>query len=322
MTSALAQPLAVLCALAGAGCYAVASVTQQRAASKLQSSVAVDPVVLFRLVRARPWLASLIAVGAGYGLQAAALGLGRLVVVEPVFPAGLLFALLLAARYEGRRLRHSEWTAAVAAVGGMAIFLIAAQPSGGQSRASAGTLAIVAGAAVAVAATSCLLAFRVTAAHRALTLSIGGGIGAGVTDALTKTVVTLPGPLKFGVFADPRLYLLALVGLMTFTMQQNGYRAAGLAASLPAFAVLEPVVGALLGLAIYHEQVGGGSLRIAIEAIAVLGAFWGIGRLARSVIGVSSRLAAAAAAAAASATAAASAAAAGAATAAPADPAA
>src|SRR6202042_2073334 len=97
-------------------------------------------------------------------------------------------------------------------------------------------------------------------------------------------------------------------GLSTFTLQQNGYRAAGLAASLPAFAVLEPVVGALLGLAIYHEQVGVGPLRIAIEAVAMLAAFWGIARLARSVIAVSARLAAAATAAAASAGAAANAA--------------
>src|SRR5215469_4046654 len=211
VTSALAQPLAVLCALAGAGCYAVASVTQQRAAARLSSPVAVDPMVLIRLVRTRPWLASLVAVGAGYGFQAAALGIGRLVIVEPVFPAGLLFALLLAARCEGRRLRHAEWTAAVAAVVGMAVFLVAAQPTGGQSRASAGTLAIVAGAAVGIAVTCCVLAVRRTAAHRALTLSIGGGIGAGVTDALTKTVVTLPGQLKLVVFADPRLWLLAIV---------------------------------------------------------------------------------------------------------------
>jgi hypothetical protein len=113
-----------------------------------------------------------------------------------------------------------------------------------------------------------------------------------VTDALTKTVVTLPGAVKLGVFADPRLYLLALVGLMTFSMQQNAYRAAGLAASLPAFAVLEPIVGSLLGLLIYHERVGAGPYRIAIEIVAVLAAGWGIVRLAKSVIAVTARLAA------------------------------
>jgi drug/metabolite transporter (DMT)-like permease len=297
VTSAYAQPLAVVCALAGAGSYAIASVVQQQAASRLESSVAVDPAVLVHLATKKRWLASLIAVICGYALQAAALGLGRLVVVEPVFPAGLLFALMLAARVEGRRLRHSEWTAAVAAVAGMAVFLIAAEPSGGRSQAGPGVLALAAGAAVGVGAASVLVAFKVTAAHRALALSVGGGIGAGVTDALTKTVVTLPGHLKLGIFADPRLYLLALVGLMVFTMQQNAYRAAGLAASLPAFAVLEPVVGSLLGLFIYHEHVGAGPLRIAIEVVAVLAALWGIARLAKSVIAVSVRLAAAAAAA-------------------------
>jgi hypothetical protein len=128
--------------------------------------------------------------------------------------------------------------------------------------------------------------------HRALLLSIGGGIGAGVTDALTKTVAALVGIEHFGLFADVRLYLLILVGLMTFTLQQNAFRAAGLAASLPAFAVLEPVVGALLGLFIYHEHLGGGGLRIAVEVLAVMAALWCIARLANSVIEELARLAA------------------------------
>ena len=140
----------------------------------------------------------------------------------------------------------------------------------------------------------CLLAIKAKPAHRALVLSIGGGIGAGVTDALTKTVAGLAGIARLGLFADVRLYLLALVGLLTFTMQQNAFRAAGLAASLPAFAVLEPVVGALLGLFIYHEHVGGGGVRIAVEAVAVMAALWGIARLANSVIAELARLAAAA----------------------------
>jgi hypothetical protein len=65
-------------------------------------------------------------------------------------------------------------------------------------------------------------------------------------------------------------------------MQQNGYRAAGLAAFLPVFSVLDPAVGSLLGLLLYHEHLGGGTGRIAAEAVAVLAATWGITRLARS----------------------------------------
>ena len=132
-------------------------------------------------------------------------------------------------------------------------------------------------------------------AHRALVLSIGGGIGAGVTDALTKTVAALAGTHRLGVFGDVRLYLLIVVGLLTFTLQQNAFRAAGLSASLPSFAVLEPIVGSLLGLAIYKEQVGSGGLRITIEVLAVAAALWGIARLASSVIAELARLAAVAA---------------------------
>jgi hypothetical protein len=290
VTGALAQSLAILFALAGAACYSIAAVTQQQAASKLTTRFAVDPAVLIRLAKRRRWQLSLIAVAGGYGLQAAALGVGRLVVVEPVFPAGLLFALMLAAHAEGRRLKHSEWTAAVAAVGGMVLFLIAAQPSSGRTTAPTNLLVLAAGAAAGVAAVCCLIAMRVMTAHRALVLSIGGGVGAGVTDALTKTNARLTGLHGFGVLADPRLWLLAVVGLMTFTMQQNAFRAAGLAASLPAFNVLEPVTGSFLGLLIYHEHVGTSPLRIAVEVVAVLAAVWGIVQLANSVIAATARL--------------------------------
>jgi hypothetical protein len=295
VTGALAQPLAIVFALGGASCYAIASVTQQQAASRLNSPAAVDPVLLLRLLRARRWLLSLIAVVAGFSLQAAALDVGRLVVVEPVFPAGLLFALMLAARAEGRRLRRAEWTAAVAAVAGLAAFLVAAEPSGGHATARPSVLALVAGTAIGIAVAACLLATKVTAGHRALVLSIGGGFGAGVTDALTKTVASLTGTVRLGVFGDPRLYLLAVVGLMTFTVQQNAFRAAGLAASLPAFAVLEPLTGSMLGLLIYHERVGVGPARIAVEILAGIAAIWGIARLAHSVFVVTARLAAVAA---------------------------
>jgi hypothetical protein len=293
MTGAPEQALAVAFAITGAVSYAVASVHQQRSASQLQSSPSFDPVVLFRLVRSRRWLLGMIAVICGYGLQAAALDLGRLVIVEPVFPVALLVALLLAARAEGRRLRHAEWTATLAAIAGLGVFLVAAQPSGGQRTASAGPLGLTAAGAVVVAVLCCLIAVKVSAPRRALVLSVGSGVGAGVTDALTKTVATLAGTHRFGIFGDVRLYLLAIVGLLTFTLQQNAFRAAGLSASLPSLAVLEPVVGSILGLAIYEERVGSGGIRIAVEVLAVLAAIWGIARLANLVVAELARLAAA-----------------------------
>ncbi len=291
LTGTTQQMLSVMLALGGALCYAVAAVTQQRCAARLATSSPVDLRLIVRLARTRSWQLSMLAVVAGYALHAAALALGRLVIVEPVIPLGLLMALLLGARAEGRRLCWSEWTAAVAAVAGLAIFLVAAEPSGGRQIAPAAQLGIAAGVAVGLAALSCLVTVKAAASHRAIPLAIGGGIAAGVTDSLTKTVVPLAGVQQFAVLGDVRLYLLALAGLLALTLQQNAYRAGGLGASLPAFVVLEPLVGSVLGLMIYHERVGADGVRIAVEILAVLAAVWGIARLARSVVAELGRLA-------------------------------
>jgi hypothetical protein len=281
VTGASQQALAVCLALAGSAGYAIAAVTQQRAAARLPSPTAFDPGILLRLARRRLWQLSLIAMVAGFGLQAAALDTGRLVLVEPVFPSTLLFALLLAARLEGRWLRHAEWTAALATVAGLVVFLFAAWPSGGQRTAGISALTGAVITAALLAGLCYLVAGRFVSHHRALVLGLAGGIGAGVTDALTKTVTYVVTHHGIAVFADVRLYLLAAVGIITFTLQQNGFRAASLSASLPAYAVLEPVVGSILGIVIYDEDVGLGAGHIIVEVLAVACAIWGIIRLAQ-----------------------------------------
>src|SRR5262245_40017017 len=282
MSGSAAQPIAVALAITAAATFAVANVLQQRVAAKLRSHPAFDTAVLLHLTRRPLWLAGLALVIVSLALQATALGLGRLVLIEPVLTSSLLFALALAARADRRRMRPIEWLAALATFAGLAVFLSVAHPSGGQPTAHLGQLGLAAVVAVIIAVASGLLAVRMSPLGRALTLGVGGGIAAGVTDALTKTVADLAGGHQLGVFADARLYLLAVIGLLTYTMQQNGYRAAGMAAFLPVFSVLDPVVGSLLGLLIYHEHLGGGAARIALEVAAGLAATWGIYRLARS----------------------------------------
>jgi drug/metabolite transporter (DMT)-like permease len=283
VTGLVAQPAAVLIALAAAVCFAVANVLQQRVAAKLPTTAAFDGGVLLRLVRRPLWLVGLAAVMVSMALQAVALGLGRLVVIEPVLASSLLVALGLSAWIDRHKMLPVEWAAAVATFAGLAVFLMTAQPTSGQPDASSAALGFAAVAAFVVAGVAAVIAARqLSPVRRALVLGVGGGIAAGVTDALTKSVAFLIGGHQLGVFGDPRLYLLAVVGLMTYTMQQNGYRAAGLCAFLPAFAVLDPVVGSVLGMTLYHERLDGGPLRMLIEALAVIAAAWGITRLAKS----------------------------------------
>jgi drug/metabolite transporter (DMT)-like permease len=274
------QLLAVALALAGSACYAVATVTQHGVAQRLPSGRAFEPAVLLRLARQPLWLAGLAAVIAGFALQAAALGLGRLVVIEPVLATGLLFALALAARRDRRALALAEWAAILAVVGGLAIFLAVGQPSGGQRTAGAAVLGLATAATAVLIGLCTILAGRFSGSRRALLFGVGGGVAAGMTDALIKSVTVLAAGQLLGVFADARLYLLIVVGLLTYTIQQNGYRAAALAAFLPAFAVLEPVTGSLLGLVVYHERLSDGPVQIVVELAACAAAVWGIARLA------------------------------------------
>ena len=76
-----------------------------------------------------------------------------------------------------------------------------------------------------------------------------------------------------------------MVGLLTFTVQQNGYRAVALAAFLPAFAVIEPVSGSLAGLTIYRERLNAGPVQVVVELAACAAAAWGITHLAGRATG-------------------------------------
>src|SRR5258708_33563216 len=158
MTSAATQPLAIALAITAAASFAVANVVQQRVAAKLRSEAAFDTAVLLRLIRRPLWLAGLVAVIFSLSLQATALGLGRLVIIEPVLASSLLFALALAAKADRRRMRPVEWLAALATFAGLVVFLSVAHPSGGQPTAKLSPLGMAALAPVVIAVASRLLA--------------------------------------------------------------------------------------------------------------------------------------------------------------------
>src|SRR5258708_288283 len=206
MTGAAVQPVAIALAVGAAISFAVSNVVQQRVAARLRSDTAFEAAVLLRLIHRPLWLAGLAGIIISLSLQATALGLGRLVVIEPVLASSLLFALALAARADRRRMTPVEWLAAVATFAGLVAFLSVAQPSGGRPTASVSQLGIAAGAAVAIAIASVVLAGRMSPLRRALTLGIGGGVAAGVTHALTKTVAGLVGVHQPGGFTDHPLH--------------------------------------------------------------------------------------------------------------------
>ena len=93
--------IASVFALGAAMLIAVGDVFQQRSAHEVTDEPVGPVALLRRLLRdKRWWLGSLVA-AAGFGLQAAALGFGSVVLVQALLATSLLFALPL--------LRHSPW---------------------------------------------------------------------------------------------------------------------------------------------------------------------------------------------------------------------
>lgn len=76
--------LSVVLALASALAFAAATVGQQRAAAESSDADARARRFVGQLVRNPRWIAATLGNAVGYGLQAAALGVGSVVVVEPI----------------------------------------------------------------------------------------------------------------------------------------------------------------------------------------------------------------------------------------------
>src|SRR6266511_934882 len=127
---------AIVLAIGAGFAYALASVLQQRAASEEAPELSLRPGLLVKLFQRPMWLlGSAVDLGA-YGLEAASLAFGSIIVVQPLLVTGLLWALPLAAIGRPERVTRREWIPAIALVVGLAVFVTVGDPHGGRSQAS------------------------------------------------------------------------------------------------------------------------------------------------------------------------------------------
>ena len=122
---------AIALALLAAFLFASASVAQQREAANTGE----HGIRLFaKLLRNPRWWAGVGGDTGGYIAQAGALGLGSILLVQPVLVTTLLFALPLSARWNRRRDLASELWWAAALIVAIAVFVVAGDPGGGRRR--------------------------------------------------------------------------------------------------------------------------------------------------------------------------------------------
>jgi drug/metabolite transporter (DMT)-like permease len=265
----------------GAGLYAVSSVLQQRAASEEHRDRSLRLNLLTVLVRRRRWLLGMAAAIAGYGMQFIALRKGSLALVQPIFVTGLVMALAGGALAQHRRLSRRDWLANAQILGGIALYIAAAQPGPGQPRGS--TLGWVLVASLSTTAVAALVAVsHASPQRRSLALGAATGIVFGTTSAITERTSHRLGISLGHALGDWSPYVLVLVSLGGLLLNQSAFQAGDLKWSLPAITVLEPLVAILIGQTVFHEHVATGPLHVSGQVLGLAAMVLGVLILAKS----------------------------------------
>jgi drug/metabolite transporter (DMT)-like permease len=247
--------IAALLAIGAALMIGIGDVLQQRSAQQVTDK-RVGTLALFgRLLRDRRWWAGSLVAGAGFGLQAAALGLGSVVLVQALLVTSLLFALVISAGVNHRRITRLQGIWAVLLAAAVTVVVTVGNPQAGNPRGSFQTWAIVA-AVMGPALILCVIGARVSSGSvSALLLGLMSGSLWGLFSVLMKGVVDQLDHGISAVLRIPEVYVLVVLAIAATAWEQSAFRAGPLTASLPAVTVAEPIVGSVLGVTVLGETL-------------------------------------------------------------------
>lgn len=247
--------LTVVFAVTATVMYALSNVLQTAEAEQLSDDDTLSVGILAKLARRPRWLVGMGADVGGYLFEALALGIGTLVVVEPILSTALLVSLFLGSVLHHRTIDRNDWIAALILASGVAIFLYQVEPTGGRDFAPREAWAVAIPLVLAMELVCITMARGSVGPRRAAFLGTGAGVAFGVSAVLTKAFVTY---LSHGVFAwvphwEP--YGLAVASIGGLVLSQSAFQTGALAAAVGAEQVWQPFTGVALGVWLLDEQL-------------------------------------------------------------------
>ncbi|OHV32441.1 MULTISPECIES: DMT family transporter [Pseudofrankia] len=264
--------IVVALSLLAAFLWALSAVLQQRAAMRAsrRGSLALDRVVpghglMLALMRDPLWFAGWLANLGGFLVQAGALYLGSVAVVQPLIVAQLLFALPLSRVGSGRPLPHGAWWAAGAVSAGLGVLLtVRGKPPEVVHVDDTRLIAAIA-VTVAVGVAITVVSIGRPPALRAPMFGIAGGFFYALNAVLIKRTVGLL--VDHGVLAlaaSWHVYALIAAMITSMTLSQTAYASGPFAGAVTGMNITNPVVSYLLAVLVYgvpaptapHQVIG------------------------------------------------------------------
>ncbi|HEX6476325.1 MAG TPA: DMT family transporter [Acidimicrobiales bacterium] len=259
--------LAVMAAL----CNAIASVLQRRGASTAPDTSVLRVKLMTYVIRRPVWLFGFLTMVGAFLFQAGALSFGQLSTVQPVLVTELLFVLFILAIWSRSRPGREEWIGAIAVSGGLAGFLLAANPSGGSTNAMAGDWGVAGLGTGLVVALLILLAFRSSSSFaRAALFGSAAAITFALNAAFIKASTNLIGQGTLHFFTSWPPYAVAVTGLGAFFIVTNAFQSGPLTATQPALTVVDPIASIIIGAEVFGESLRDNPGWVAVECITLL----------------------------------------------------
>jgi drug/metabolite transporter (DMT)-like permease len=274
--------MAVTLAIGSAAVFALGTVLQQRVVMDAPEAKEASAGLLFRLIQHPVWLAGIAAYGIAFGMQAAALGDGRLVVVQPILATTIVFALPLGVWLSAQRITRRDVIAAFVVTAGLALFLVLADPSGGREDAPLDQWIVAGAVVIGVAAGLTVAGLARAGALRAALLGTASGLLFGLVSALTKGAVEVLQDDGLGVLGNWHLYALIVVGFAGMTITQLSLGTGILPPAVATSSIFNPAASVVLGLTLFEEQVHHSTAGRIGAVLALLAMFAGIAALALS----------------------------------------
>lgn len=286
----------VVTAVLAALCFATAVVFQQEAAVEAQAERGSQrhsiSGLAFAVLRRRVWLFATLVDFAGFLLQATALHLGRLTVVQPLLLLVLGFGMVLGAWRSHTTLGRDDLVGVVALCGGLAGFLAFAQPAGAGDETDAlpGRLPLLIVSVLGLTLLGLVVSSRLGDTGRAGTLALVAGTCFACVAAIVKRVgVELVGgsgtlaPHGVGtVLSNWPVYALAVVALSGLAIEQAAFAAGPLVPTLVVLTLVDPLASLCTGVLVFGEKLQGGVADLAFASLFGLVAIIGVVLVARS----------------------------------------